>query len=143
MTDRKPTLEWKKEYSMEVEEIDNQHKKLIGFINELSDATQSGSAHDTCSKIVGELLDYTVYHFSTEEKYFREFNYEDAEPHIKEHEAFKERIGAFKTKVDESNEGDMVELIFEMLDFLEDWLVSHLLHVDKRYVKCFKEHGLK
>ena len=36
-----------------------------------------------------------------------------------------------------------IEFAFELVDFLEDWLINHLMIVDRKYIKCFHEHGLK
>ena len=63
----------------------------------------------------------------------------NATQHIKEHNKFKGKIVELREKF-KNNE---LEISFELIDFLEDWLLDHLMTQDQKYVKCFKEHGLK
>ena len=67
-------LDWDDSLSVNVTEIDDQHKKLIGTLNDLYDAMDDGKGNDVLGKILKELTDYTVYHFQTEENYFKKFN---------------------------------------------------------------------
>ena len=131
-------FEWKEEYSVQVKEIDDQHKKLMELISRLFDSINKHSTKDELSVILNELTEYTGYHFSTEEKYFKEFNYENTEEHIKEHNDFVEKVVDFKKRYI-NNE---IEVSFELIDFLEDWLLGHLIESDQKYVECFKSNGL-
>ena len=56
-------------------EIDEQHKKILMIINNLSDlfAEKKHQDSDEISKIIKKLADYAIYHFQTEEKYFQDF----------------------------------------------------------------------
>ena len=75
----------------------------------------------------------------TEEKYFKEFNYAGADEHIAKHKEFSENLAILQKK----HEGDTLAFAFALVDFLEDWLINHLMTVDQQYKQCFKEHGLK
>jgi hemerythrin-like metal-binding protein len=89
--------------------------------------------------ILNELIEYAGYHFSTEEKYFILFNYEYADEHIGEHQKFVEKVTDLQKKYVDHE----IEISFELIDFLEDWLLDHLLTTDQKYIKCFVSHGLK
>lgn len=132
-------LQWEEKYSVGVEEIDNQHKKMFAVINELLDAIEMNSPESHLSNIIESLVKYKKFHFETEEKYFKEFNYEEAEDHIAKHKDFNNKLASLKEKYPENT----IEFAFELVDFLEDWLIGHLMITDQRYVKCFQEHGLK
>lgn len=132
-------LLWENKYSVGVEEIDNQHKLMFSTINVLLDAINTNTASEHLGQIIDSLIKYKVFHFATEEKYFKEFNYEDAEDHISKHQSFNDKLASLKEKYPEYN----IEFAFALVDFLEDWLLDHLMVVDQKYVKCFKEHGLK
>ena len=43
----------------------------------------------------------------------------------------------------ERNKDDVTALAFELVDYLEDWLIDHLQTKDQEYKQCFLEHGLK
>jgi len=132
-------LVWEPEYSVEVEEIDNQHKKLFVVINELIDVLDMNITDADLSKIIGELIEYKINHFATEEKYFKEFNYEGTIDHVAKHKIFNDKVEELQNKF----KGDTLGFAFALVDFLEDWLISHLMTTDQQYKKCFKEHGLK
>jgi hemerythrin-like metal-binding protein len=61
---------WSDELSVNIEEIDKQHKKLIDVINVLFNAMIEGKTQNIIDTIIDDLIDYAKYHFSTEEKYF-------------------------------------------------------------------------
>lgn len=132
-------FEWKDEYSVEVEEIDNQHKQLVAIIGNLFEALTSGKVKQELGEIFDSLLDYAKLHFDTEEKYFKEFNYESAEDHIAEHNKFKEKMLDLRSKF----QNDEITISYDLIDYLEDWLIDHLMGMDRGYIECFKKNGLK
>jgi len=131
-------FDWKPEYSVNVEEIDEQHKKLVSLIDKLYNSIYSFKTREELGGILEELIEYADYHFSTEEKYFDKFNYEYSEEHKREHEIFREKMLDLNKKFKNKE----LEISFELMDFLEDWLLDHLMEQDQKYVKCFIEHGL-
>lgn len=93
---------------------------------------------DVLVDILRELRAYSEFHFTAEEKYFDQFNYEGAAEQKHEHEKFRRMIDLLGGKIRK----DGTEATFELLDFLEDWFVVHIINLDKQYTKCFNEHGL-
>ena len=134
----KSHLEWKDEYNVEVKEIDEQHKKLVTLMNELMDSIQSKPEKDEVHKIIENLVSFKKNHFETEEKYFEKFDYKGTEEHKKAHGDFDKKIRELKEK----NAGDELTLAFELVDYLEDWFLSHLRDMDRKYMKCFHDNGL-
>lgn len=132
-------IEWTDSLSVNIEEIDNQHRKLVGFINELHLAMRERKAKDVLGKIVEGLTDYAIVHFSTEEKYFDQFNYLKSASHKREHESFIGKVNDFKTGFDKGK----IMLSMDVMDFLKDWLVKHIQKTDMAYAPFFHENGLK
>lgn len=132
-------MEWKEIYSVNVKEIDGQHKKLIGMINELHDAMKAGKGHGVISVILKEMIDYATTHFGTEEKYMSMFNFPGYAQHKAEHDAFAIKVLDFQQKY---NRGSLA-LTFEVMDFLENWLVTHIQGTDRKYGPFFNMKGLK
>jgi len=135
------SLVWKDEYSVGVKELDEQHKKFVGILGKLFEALNQESGEvkkEIVFNIFGELAEYADIHFATEERYFDEFKYEEAEQHKKEHRIFEEKVGQLKSQY-LNNE---LSTTFDLVDFLEDWLLDHLSTMDKKYTKCFNDHGL-
>jgi hemerythrin len=131
-------LVWKDEYSVNVKEIDEQHKNLFKIINSLIKENESSPSTENIRQIIGEIVQYKENHFCTEEKYFKEFNFEGAAEHINAHTQFTLEIGKLKEKYGD----DVMGFSFALVDFLEDWLIGHLMNMDKKYVHCFNSHGL-
>ncbi len=139
-------LEWQDDFSVGVQEIDNQHKKIIGFINSLNETLGTPDFVQTQMNILREMTDYAEYHFGTEEKYFDLFDYEDSAEHKKLHDVYEDKVGEFEKRLallDSDNINERTLFALDLMGFLEDWWVQHILHSDKQYMACFKEHGLK
>ena len=132
-------IDWKPEYSVQVEEIDEEHKELVKLINKLYDAINTLKVKEELESIIKELIEFSQYHFDTEEKYFDKFKYEHSVEHKKEHKIFKEKMLDTSKKFKNKE----IEVTFELVDFLEDWLIDHLIEEDQKYVKCFKNNGLR
>ena len=69
-------------------EIDAQHKTLIINLNELFDAMKEGKANTMLRFLLNKLVAYTQMHFSTEEKYMKQWNYSEYANHKAEHVTF-------------------------------------------------------
>jgi len=132
-------IEWNSEYSVEVEEIDMQHKKIFVLIDELNTAINDMKTKESLEKILSGLVNYAIYHFDTEEKYFDQFHYEFTDEHKEQHEIFKKKVTDISQKIDKNE----IEISSELIDYLEDWILEHVTDSDQKYKKCLKENGLK
>ena len=88
---KKKLIVWDKYYSVGIEIIDNQHKKLIDMINDLYASFITGEAQEKAPGIVDQMLNYTDYHFKTEEKFFDEHNYPETDKHKEIHQSFVDK----------------------------------------------------
>ena len=131
-------INWTEEMSVNIEEIDNQHKKLIDLINELFSAMLDGNAQKIIDKTVNDLIDYTDYHFTTEENYFENHSYPGSHNHKIQHSYFKDEILIFKNEL--LNGKTTVPM--DVFNFLKDWLTEHILNSDKKYSKYLNSKGV-
>ena len=130
---------WDEKYSVNVKEIDEQHKNMIKFINDVNDNLAAGSDFKFFDDFFDELMHHTITHFETEERYFEKFAYEDAKVHIIEHNNIKKVVTELQKKyLDDPSP----TVIFEVASLLEAWLMGHIMLHDKKYTKCFNDHGL-
>ena len=130
-------LTWSNELSVGVVELDEQHKKLFGYLNEFYDSIQSDNKK-ALKSLIDSLMEYALYHFRTEEKYFDKFGYEDSEFHKKEHQDFVDRVLDFKNKF----ESGKLVVSLTITNFLKNWIKEHIKISDKRYGRCFNSNGL-
>lgn len=141
-------VQWDDAYSINVTEVDRQHQQLFDLINELHEAMTDGRARHTVAAVVHEmqtmattlkqLMDYTSYHFSTEETYMVEHAYPERDEHMAAHAHFIERVHAFKQDFDCGEALHPVEIV----EVIRDWWQSHILVVDKRLGAFLNERGL-
>jgi len=132
-------INWNDALSVNVAEMDQQHKRLIALINELNDAMSVGKGRDALQKIVDDLVAYTTTHFRAEEKYFARFEYPDTFNHRREHVVFIKTVVGYRDRI---ANGDM-PLTTEVMKFLSNWLKTHIQGTDKKYSQFFNDRGLK
>lgn len=135
-------IPWREEFALGISEIDEQHKKILAIINNLSEIFQEKKHHEqgVIDQIIQELNDYANYHFQTEEKYFNLFSYQDAEAHIKIHNQYREKISEWRQRYEKENDP---KIFFDVSEFLKNWWVWHINNTDRAYVPLLKENGLK
>jgi len=122
-------FEWSEKISINVVEIDEQHKILIGIINDLHESILNDIGNDDTDKILTRLILYIQTHFDTEEKLMTETNYPDEILHKKEHFALTGRVGKLYHKQSTGQLSDA----FEIMDLLKSWLTDHILKTDKKF----------
>jgi hemerythrin len=131
-------IKWNDSYSVHVVEIDHQHQKLVGLLNDIHDAMALGRGKDVVDSIIDGLIAYTQTHFATEEKYFELYQYPGAPEHIREHNDSVKRVLEFKGEAENCKQG----LSIEVMLFLKDWLLKHIKGSDMQYGPFFNQHGL-
>ena len=89
------TIKWDVSINVGIEELDQQHQRLIAKIQEVEDSVKLGRDQEKIKKVVEQFIDYIDFHFKTEERVFQITNYPDAENHIKEHTAFFRKVSKF------------------------------------------------
>jgi hemerythrin-like metal-binding protein len=132
-------IDWRDSMSVGVKEIDEQHKKLIDTIEKLNESIIKHDIEKNMVETFDRLFEYMNIHFATEEAYFEKLHYPEAEQHKAAHLFFRNRITEMYNKIGNNISG----LSLDLVDFLEFWLVGHVMVMDKRYSECFHENGLK
>lgn len=132
-------ITWSNMLSTGIAEQDNQHKKLIDLINQLNDAMKAGHGADVMGKVLNELVSYTVMHFGYEEKLMGQHSYSDTPAHKAEHAKFVQTVGDFKKKFDSGS----AVVTAELMNFLRDWLTSHIMKTDKKMGQELSKAGVK
>ncbi len=128
-------ISWNERFSVKVDEFDGHHKKLIQLVQKLYEEMEMGKGAQQTQKTLKELIDYTDYHFASEEENFARYNYPDAKEHIEQHRALLKKARAL---YDELEEGRSV-LSNEVLDFLQDWVMNHIMKTDTLYATFFND----
>jgi len=131
------TIGWDPRFSVGDDEIDRQHRRLIGVINRLAELIQGGSRDEieVARQIFDELAEYVTSHFAYEEQRMVDAGYplDKVEVHRGEHRRILKRLQRFESQLED---GDG-ETMSELLPFLYgDWLTHHICAVDSDYAPC-------
>ena len=128
---------WDNKYEVGVGEIDDQHKKLVSIINELHEAMLLGKGRKVQGGIISELVDYTRYHFQTEEDKLLRYGFPGYAEHRGQHNRFISKLAQIQKKHLDAEY--MVTL--ELNEFLKDWLSGHILGSDREYSDFLRSKG--
>ncbi len=132
-------LEWKDDYSVGIDSIDQQHKKLINLINQLQTAIDYSTGKEFEQEALDELVDYTKTHFSYEEGLLRDNDYPGYEDHKIQHEKMFKKV----EEVLSNYEHDQDSAMSDAVEFLKDWLIKHINGTDKEYSSYLIDRGVK
>lgn len=128
-------MPWSDDFSVELDEVDEQHKWLFDATNRLHDETNKAvHSREVIGEIIEGLMDYTMNHFIMEEEMFQRYAYPQAQVHKAQHDKFTASI--LHTLTDFENGADVEN---EVLETLKNWLVQHILKTDTSYVPFLKE----
>lgn len=122
------TLVWTTDLNTGIDVIDNQHQRIVHYINQLGDAIEQRS-RGAVGTVLNELVDYTVSHFAFEESLQEEAGYQYAKPHKAVHELFIKRISKYQEK-----HGAGEDIASQLHSMLSTWLVHHIKKDDMAYV---------
>lgn len=132
-------VDWSTGLSVSVEQIDSQHQRLIAILNELHAAMKLGHGNDSLVVIFDELLEYTKYHFGTEEKLFDQYGYPEKAAHTAQHQALTKTATELQAQF---NSGKVL-ISTKVLEFLKGWVANHILQADKAYTEFFHSVGVR
>ena len=130
-------LTWSSKFSVEVKQLDDQHKKLIDIVNRLHDAMRIGKGKEAMAEVLNSLLTYTKEHFATEEQLMKAHSYPGYATHKQEHNQLVMQVLDVQKGMQEG-----VVLTHQVMNFLKNWLQNHIQGTDKKYGPFFNRKGL-
>jgi hemerythrin-like metal-binding protein len=130
---------WKPEYSVGVERLDQQHQRIISVINKLIAKPSLFITSRTIAEALSDLNSYVSEHFLLEEKLLGENKYPSLIDHSKKHTEYSQRISDFCLRAVEKDK-DVRE---ELLSYLGEWWIGHILHEDMKYKRFFEGKGIR
>lgn len=132
-------MKWESRLSIGVKQFDEHHKELIRIISELRESKNSGENHVYLKNLLFELLSYTKYHFTAEERLMEKFNYQQMNEHKLEHKKLTEQVEQFL----ESYSKGSIDLDEQLFEFLKKWLFEHILETDKKLGEYLHIRGVE
>jgi hemerythrin len=119
---------WGEILSIGVDEIDEDHRKLVGIFNILNHAVKEGESPEYLAATLVELINCTVWHFSHEERLMLKYRYPETAEHKAEHQDLIKSAQELQQELLRADQA----VADEHIVFLERWLTEHILTADGR-----------
>lgn len=119
---------WDDALSVEVDEIDEDHQKLVDLFNMLSHSVENGDSNEYIDAVLDELISCTAWHFKHEERLMLLYNYQGLDEHRTEHNELIDSVRELQKKFHQANK----ILTSDDIEYLEDWLTAHILGHDMK-----------
>ncbi|KAB2969229.1 bacteriohemerythrin [Zoogloea sp.] len=121
---------WNDNFDTGLDLVDEQHRRLVELLNILAARIAFNSSELGLNRLLDELADYAVYHFSCEGEIWEGFFHGDPLEvgHRATHDAFVGEVTRMREALSETPDEQLAE---ELLGFLARWLASHILESDR------------
>lgn len=131
-------IRWNTTLETGIRQVDLQHQELIEMINELETAHLVGNDLIALEEILPRLKAYVLFHFNEEEMLAAGIAYGTAhiEQHLLEHRKFIDKIASIKFDQIE----DVRCAVGDLVEFLQSWLVEHIMITDKEMATFYLAH---
>lgn len=132
--------EWSNDYSVGIAELDSHHQRLFTILDDLFTLMSEGAKDRSIIRVIEELMDYTHYHFTEEERIMAKMGYPDLEQHQQLHQELIQLMQGFYA---EAQNGMAIFVATKVANIGLEWLKNHILQVDHKYYEYMKEQGLQ
>ncbi|MDH5473956.1 MAG: bacteriohemerythrin [Gammaproteobacteria bacterium] len=119
-------LIWDNALSVDVDEIDDDHRKLVELFNRLNHALENGDATNYVEAVLEELISCTIWHFRHEERLMLNYGYDGFEEHKAEHQSLIETANKMRNMFLQQGR----QALSDEIEPLEHWLTGHILSTD-------------
>jgi hemerythrin len=113
----------------DMQEIDQQHQKLINMLNRLNDAVKNNESREDIYVIIDDVITFTRLHFATEEQLMVQSGYPEIEAHKNRHKQLIQEALHLKEKLDYVGEQMFTEW-FNHWPFAN--ILAHIQYADKQ-----------
>ena len=131
-------FKWTADLSVGVKASDEDHKRLLELMSQLSDGMDRGEGREVVGRVIDELVRYTRYHFAREEEFFERTGY-PADDHKSEHRALVEQAVTLQSRYKTGE----TALAIETLAILREWLSTHIRGTDTKYTSHLNANGIR
>ncbi len=120
-------FEWAEDLVIDNGPLDDDHKQLIGLVNELHSATSQGAGQEVVGAIMEQLITYTEQHFSREERVMSATRFGKMLEHQRSHQKLTEELRTLQAKFHAGS----ITTAAQLSALLRDWLSLHIRRSDR------------
>ncbi|MBE0501934.1 MAG: hemerythrin family protein [Desulfuromonadales bacterium] len=128
-------FQWEERYDIGLPEIDAQHRTMIDMLNTLYAAKKSEQARQVVEETLDRLLYYTTVHFTDEEAAMQKLDYPHLDKQKNEHETMTQQVVKMRSRLQQGDD----PVVFELLNFMSEWLKFHICESDRKFGDFVKE----
>jgi hemerythrin-like metal-binding protein len=132
-----PFIQWEESFETGIKQFDDHHQQLVDLLNTTYDNIICQAPYERLGNILDELVDYTIFHFGSEEAWLIANSYPKFYEHKREHESFFQKVQVLQ---DGYHDGK-ISISIDMLTLLRNWLKDHILVSDAEYGRFRSEKG--
>lgn len=130
---------WQEEYSVQIKEIDDQHRELVEMIDELYTTMVQRRSHEVLGQLLDRLVLFCDKHFAAEEALLQAHDY----PYLDQHKEIHDKMRSKVRSLQQNFKSGKTKLTIETSIFLKDWLDKHILGTDHKYAPFLNAKGVK
>lgn len=130
-------ITWNDSFNVDIDEIDGQHKKFAGILNDFYDDFHFSNLDRSMERAFFTLKSYAGYHFKVEEDLMENHGYPGLSVQTDEHDIFRKKLDQLKGEFDLYG----AELKTDLLKFMKQWFIEHIGGTDKKASDYFRSVG--
>ena len=132
-------INWTERLKLEIRGIDDDHFILVSLVAELEEALHAGRGRETLRQALANLVCYMKMHFRREERILKVHRYPLYEAHKAQHDSFARQILEFTGDY----ETEKRDITADVVTYLRQWIVSHVMSSDRKYAAYLQERGVR
>jgi len=126
-------MAWSSKFELGIPEMDEQHKKWLAILNSFYDHLSDKDLTAQMKSLIQDVIDYTQYHFSEEEKLMASIGYHELNQQKQMHKEITDKIIRFKQRLDAGN----LVISTAVTSELKSWFKEHIMIEDKKYAEKY------
>ncbi|MEZ4220608.1 MAG: bacteriohemerythrin [Polyangiaceae bacterium] len=133
-------ITWGPSLEVGIETIDKQHRRWVELFNALDAAVKEGKEESALGEALEAYIEYSQYHFKTEEALMRQANMDEEEYkfHLREHKVFRDQMTIFRDR----HSVGFLKMSPQVVEYLQHWLLAHVTMTDRGYIQPIKDAGI-
>ncbi len=131
-------LPWDDKYLTGIDMIDKQHKEIVLIVNMYALKFEKRYDYSELLNLLQEVENYASMHFQAEESYMSISAYPDYRSHAALHKQMSFELKRLNLMTRDKNI-DLPAVTKEVVNFLSNWLNSHIIDEDQKFVQFCKE----
>ena len=126
-------MKWNSSFTIGVEAIDSQHKKIFAHLLAIENSVANRDPWHILHFLLSQLSEYMKFHLAVEESLLEIIRYPGYAEHCQAHAAIVDLMAELEDKLQRNPSGE------NLVGFFEDWFLRHVLSSDRDYAAYLED----